>query len=37
MVVRHDPEHPEWVSYVWNVKMVTELLEAFGWKRVENE
>jgi hypothetical protein len=36
-VMRRDSEHPEWVSVVWNVKQVCELLEAFGWKRVSNE
>jgi len=38
VVVRHDPEHSEWIAYVWHRAKVCELLEDFGWKRtVENE
>ena len=33
-VVRHDPEHPEWISYLWHRAKVTELLEDFGFRKV---
>jgi hypothetical protein len=31
----YDGEHPEWLSFIWNVAKVSELLEDFGYRRVE--
>jgi hypothetical protein len=37
-VLKRDAEHPEWIAYLWHRAKVTDLLEAFGWKRtVDNE
>lgn len=36
-VIRRDPEHPTWVSVVWNKAKVCELLEDFGWKRTVDD
>ena len=35
-ILRRDAEHPQWVSVAWNKAKVCELLQDFGWARVQN-
>jgi hypothetical protein len=36
-LLRRDAEHPTWVSVLWNRAKVCELLEDFGWQRLNEE
>ena len=36
-VIRRDPQHPTWISVLWNKAKVCELLEDFGWRRLNEE
>jgi hypothetical protein len=35
-ILQRSPEHPEWIACAWNVAKVTYLLEAYGWKKVDD-